>query len=84
MPEAGMKTLIDEIVSCVATTRAQRPIERVAVICDGKDSIWKAAASCRELDGSVFILDFYHASQTLAGAANAIFGDRTPEARRWF
>lgn len=84
MPEAGMKTLIDEIVSCVATTRAQRPIERVAVICDGKDSIWKAAASCRELDGSVFILDFYHASQTLAGAANAIFGDGTPEARRWF
>lgn len=84
MPESGMKTLIDDIVSCVATTRAQRPIERVAVICDGKDAIWKAAKKRRELDGSIFILDFYHASQTLAGAANAIFGDGTSEARRWF
>jgi hypothetical protein len=84
MPESGMHTLIDDIARCVATTRAQRSIERIAVICDGKDAIWKAAEKCRELDGSIFILDFYHASQTLAGAANAIFGDGTSEARRWF
>ena len=32
----------------------------------------------------MLILDFYHASQSLSAAANAIFGEDTPEAKRWF
>jgi len=83
MPESGMGTLIDQVAASVADVRAQRAFDRVAVICDGKDSIWKVAKERSEFDGAVLILDFYHASKTLSDAADAIFGKETKEARRW-
>lgn len=83
MPEPGMPTLIEQVAACVAEVRAQRAFDHVGVICDGKDSIWNAAAKRSEFDGAVFILDFYHASQTLSAVADAIFGKGTDEARRW-
>ena len=83
MPESGMSTLIDQVAKSVSDVRARRPFGHVAVVCDGKDSIWKTAEERAELDGAVLILDFYHASETLSGVADAIFGKGTGEARRW-
>ena len=84
MPESGMPTLIKQVATCVAEVGAQRTFDHVAVICDGKDSIWNVAEKRSEFDGAVFILDFYHASQTLSAVADAIFGQGTDEARRWY
>lgn len=84
MPEAGMKTLIDQVAARVAALREERPPRHVAIICDGKDSIWTTAEKREEFVGAVLILDFYHAAQSLSGAAQAIFGQDTPEAARWF
>lgn len=83
MPESDMPTLIAEVAACVADVTAQRKFDHVAVICDGKDSIWNAAKKRGEFDGAVFILDFYHASQTLSAVADAIFG-QGDSARRWY
>ena len=83
MPESGMSTLIDQVTTSVADVRARRTFDRVAVICDGKDSIWKVAKERSEFDGAVLILDFYHAPKTLSDAADAIFGKETKEARKW-
>jgi len=83
MPEPGMPALLEQVVACVAGVGAQRRFDHVAVICDGKDSIWNSAERNREFAGAVFILDFYHASQTLSAVADAIFGKGTNEARRW-
>lgn len=83
MPESGMPTLVEQVVACVVDVRARRTFGHVAVICDGRDSIWNAAEKRSEFDGAVFILDFYHASETLSGVADAIFGQGTDEARRW-
>ncbi len=84
MPETGMTTLIDQVAVRVADLRGQRSFEHLAIICDGKDSIWHTAHKREEFDGAVLILDFYHATQSLSAAANAIFGEDTPEAGRWF
>lgn len=84
MPESGMTSLIDQVAKCVADARAHRSFDHVAIICDGKDSIWNTAKNRPEFEGAVLILDFYHASQGLSAAANAIFGEDTPEAARWF
>lgn len=78
-----METLIDQVAAQVSTLRASRSFRHLAIICDGKDSIW-TAASRQEFDGAVEILDFYHAATHLSAAANAIFGDGTPKAQQWF
>jgi len=84
MSEPKMKTLIGEVAAAVADVTSRQSFARVVVLCDGKESIWKAAEKCAELKGATFILDFYHASESLGGAANAIFGEGTDKARKWF
>ncbi len=84
MPETGMTTLIDQVATRVADLRAQRSFDHVVILCDGKDSIWNTAEKQHQFEGAVLILDFYHASQSLSAAANAIFGEDTPEAECWF
>ena len=83
MPEPKMATLVDQVAAQIAGLREHHEFENVAVICDGKDSIWKAA-SRPEFEGAVFILDFYHAAEHLSAASNAIFGEGEPRAQRWF
>jgi hypothetical protein len=83
MPESGMKTLIGDVAAAVAHATSHQSFAHVVVLCDGKETIWKAAEKCTEVKDATFILDFYHASQSLAGAANAIFGEGTDKAREW-
>jgi hypothetical protein len=82
MPESGMKSLLDDVVEQVSRARRARDFRQVVVLCDGKETIWTAAAARTELVGAIWILDFFHAAENLMKAAKAIYGD-TAEARRW-
>lgn len=82
MPESGMKTLLAQVADQVTRAKHAREFTGFAVVCDGKDTIWAAAAKLPVLADAVWILDFYHASENLMKAATAIFGDGD-EANRW-
>ena len=82
MPEAGMTSLVARITDQVARAVDAHEYREIAVICDGKSSIWNTAAEQAVLSEATFILDFYHASENLMNAAKAIFGD-TDEAAAW-
>ncbi len=82
MPESGMKSLLEQVADQVVRAKHGRSFREFAVICDGKDTIWSAAATQPVLHDAVWILDFYHASENLMKAAKAIFGDGD-EATRW-
>jgi hypothetical protein len=64
-----------------------RSFREFAVICDGKSTIWSSASTQPVLHGTVWILDYYHASENLEKAAIATTGcstsmaSRTPSAR---
>ena len=53
----------------------------VSVIADGAKWIWNQAAG--HLPGAAGVLDIYHASEHLWGAAREQFGEGTGEARAW-
>jgi hypothetical protein len=82
MPEAGMKTLLEQIADQVGRAKRGRSFREFAVICDGKDTIWSAASTQPVLHDAVWILGYYHASENLMKAATAIFGD-ADDATRW-
>ena len=49
---------------------------------DGAEWIWNAAAE--RFPGHRGTLDFFHAGEHLATAANALFGEGTAEKQTWF
>lgn len=53
----------------------------VSVIADGAKWIWNQAAD--HLPGATGVLDIYHASEHLWGAAREQFGEGTAQARAW-
>ena len=82
MPEPGMHSLVDEVVASVADLRARGGVQQLAVICDGKPSIWKTASRIRELANAIHILDFYHAMEHVNAAAKVISGGNEVAAKR--
>jgi hypothetical protein len=86
MPESGMARLLaqQEAAVCDLFERRRRPFRAVAVICDGKRPIWEAVRNRSTYDGAVEILDFYHATEHLSKAAEAVFGKASHEAKAWF
>ena len=86
MPEPGMKCLLAQQEAAVHDIMAnrRRPFRAVAVICDGKPSIWKAVQRMAAYDTAFEILDFYHAAEHLSKAAEAIFGKASAKAGEWF
>ena len=83
MPEKGMKTLLEQTVDQVVRAKHGRVFREFGVVCDGKDTIWEAAAAYSELHDAVWILDFYHAAENLMKAAKAIHGEDEIAAHRW-
>jgi len=53
----------------------------VSVLGDGAEWIWNQAAI--QLPGSRGLLDIYHGSEHLAGAAKVVYGEGTPQAQAW-
>ena len=78
-----MKTLLEQVVDQVVRAKRGRVCREFGVVCDGKDTIWDAAAAHPELPDAVWILDFYHAAENLMKAAKAIYGDDEVAAQRW-
>lgn len=74
MPESGMKTLLEQIVDQVVRAKDGRSCREFAILCDDKETIWAAASSHPELRSAVWIPYFYHPSEKLMKAANALFG----------
>ena len=84
MPEEGMEHLIRQQSESVERLLKERSFRARVLICDGKPAIWKAAARQNVYDGFVRILDFYHATEALSKAAEALFGKQTERALRWY
>lgn len=82
MPEPGMRSLIDQVVASVADLRARRGIRQLAVICDGKPSIWTTASCCPELAGAIHILDFFHAMEHVSAVVKVICDGNEVAAKR--
>jgi hypothetical protein len=57
--------------------------ERI-LLCDGFRSIWKYARQCPELSGYRHLIDFFHTTEHLSRAAEAIFGASSSQATWWY
>lgn len=54
------------------------------LLCDAHRAIWHYAQSCPALRGYEFLVDFYHTTEHLSKAAEAIFGASSAEGSRWY
>lgn len=54
------------------------------LLCDGHRAIWKYANANPLYNGYVKGVDFYHTSEHLSKAAEALFGKTSQEATRWY
>ena len=53
-------------------------------LCDGHRAIWNYAYHCSVLKGHLFLVDFYHTTEHLSKAAEAIFGASSEYGKRWY
>lgn len=53
-------------------------------LCDGHRAIWKYAHQCTVLKDHLFLVDFYHTTEHLSRAAEAIFGKSSEYGKRWY
>ena len=54
------------------------------MLCDGARGIWTYVNSNSQFDDYEKLLDFYHASEHLSKAAEALFGKASLEAKKWY
>ena len=84
MPETKMTILINQVAQQTAVTLAAGNFPERVLLADGKREIWRAAAACPVFAGFTQIVDFYHATEHLSRAAEALFGKSTEAAQRWY
>jgi hypothetical protein len=72
---------IEDVNGKIST--GNHPIARV-LLCDGHRNNWSFADSCQSLEGYEPLLDFFHSSEHLAGAADAMYGEKTDISKWWF
>ena len=83
MPESGMARLLEQQNRVVAPL-LRRPLREIVLLCDGKPAIWTAAEKLNSFPMATLILDFYHATEHLSKAAEALFGKKSVPGRRWY
>jgi hypothetical protein len=83
MPESGKGQFVERFTRGVAQVKARYPRARHVVLSDGATWNWQLLEA--HYPDAIGILDFWHAAQHLAEAADAIFGS-TPSAEKtaWF
>ena len=79
MPESGKGQFTERFITRVAQVKARYPRARHVVLSDGATWNWQLMAA--QYPDAIGILDFWHAAQHLAEAADAIFGS-TPSAEK--
>jgi hypothetical protein len=83
MPESGKGQFTTRFLTQVAQVKARYPRARHVVLSDGATWNWQLIAA--QYPDAIGILDFWHAAQHLAEAADAIFGSpASTEKTAWF
>lgn len=84
MPEPGMVTLLAQQERVVQPLLKGRKLREVVLLCDGKRAIWDAAKKLSSYPRATCILDFFHATEQLSKAAEALFGKKSIPGKRWY
>ncbi len=84
MPESGMTRLLEQQNGIVGPLLKNRQLREIVFLCDGKPSIWTGAEKLQSFLMATLILDFYHATEHLSKAAEALFGKKSVPGRRWY
>jgi hypothetical protein len=84
MPESGMTRLLKQQNTVVGPLLKNRQLREIVFLCDGKPSIWTGAEKLHSFPMATLILDFYHATEHLSKAAEALFGKKSVPGRRWY
>jgi hypothetical protein len=88
MPQDGAPVFKENfertIISRIAIAKkAGRNIEKV-LLCDGDRSIWNYARQNPLFEDFHHCIDFYHTTEHLSKAAEAIFGAKSPRGQWWY
>ncbi len=85
MPEDRAKTFKLEFERELADAEAKldRPTKKI-LLCDGARGLWTYADSQPLYDDYEKLVDFYHASEHLSKAAEALFGKGSERGKRWY
>jgi hypothetical protein len=83
LPEAGKGTFTELFTTRVSATLTRYPQALHVVLADGASWNWQLLEA--QYPAAVWVLDFYHAAQHLAAAADLLFGS-APSARKavWY
>jgi hypothetical protein len=85
MPEDGAGTLKAEFERELADAEAKLDGGvRKILLCDGARSLWKYADAKAQYDDYEKLVDFYHATEHLSKAAEALFGKGSEKATKWY
>ncbi len=84
MPEPGMARLLDQQNRVVGPLLRNRGLREIVFLCDGKPAIWTGAEKLESFPMATLILDFYHATEHLSKAGEALFGKKSVPGRRWY
>ncbi len=85
MPEYGAATFRAKFEAELDAAEAQCPPDVVKImLCDGATQIWSYVEQHERYDDYEKLVDYYHTVEHLALAAQALFGDGTDEARKWY
>ena len=85
MPEDGAGTLKAEFERELADAEAKldEGVGKI-LLCDGARSLWKYADAKAQYDDYEKLVDFYHATEHLSKAAEALFGKGSEKGARWY
>jgi hypothetical protein len=86
MPEegaVGFKQEFEAIAADISAKLGAREVTRIVLV-DGARPLWNYIEGNPLFEGSRLLLDFYHASEHLSRAAEAIFGKQRKQARHWY
>ena len=83
MPEVGFGAFRGALEAEVVDSLNCFQGKRILLI-DGSRALWNYATSCPAYAGFSHMVDFYHASEYLAKAAEAAFGMATYESQGWY
>jgi len=85
MPEDGAKAFkikFEDEVTHFESTLA--PQTNKVLLMDGARALWKYVDDLERFDDYEKLLDFYHASEHLSAAAEAIYGKKSPFGTAWY
>jgi hypothetical protein len=85
MPEAGAKTFKAEFERELADAESHlnKRVKKL-LLCDGARNLWNYADETPQYDDYEKLVDFYHATEHLSKAAEALFGKGSEKAQKWY